>query len=156
MNIVEQNMILYYADFLSLKSVSKPVTDNCKYYFVHGVPMNSAYLVDLQPEFNESDKYYLQAYTECIQIQNKFGNDGLASFLEDICMLRARGCVNANQMLKYIHLFSTPEERRQAFRLYGKWVKNNKHKHYVRDDDGNSVEQVCSMYVSHFERGSVQ
>ena len=37
MNDIELNAILYYADFLSLKDVSQPVTDNCKYFFVHGI-----------------------------------------------------------------------------------------------------------------------
>ena len=31
MNTIELNAILYYADYLSLRSISTPVTDNCKY-----------------------------------------------------------------------------------------------------------------------------
>ena len=46
MNYIELNMLLYYADFISLKATSIPVTDSCKYYFVNNVPMNSAFLVD--------------------------------------------------------------------------------------------------------------
>lgn len=34
MTNIEHNAILYYADVLSLKETSKPVTDNCKYYFI--------------------------------------------------------------------------------------------------------------------------
>jgi hypothetical protein len=44
MKLIEDNMILYYADFLSLKDISIPVTDNCKYYYIHDNPINSAYL----------------------------------------------------------------------------------------------------------------
>lgn len=44
MSLIEDNMILYYADFLSLKDISIPVTDNCKYYYIHDNPINSAYL----------------------------------------------------------------------------------------------------------------
>ena len=43
MNTIELNAILYYADYLSLRSISTPVTDNCKYYFIHNTPINSAY-----------------------------------------------------------------------------------------------------------------
>lgn len=46
-DIIEHNAILYYADYLRLKEESKTVTDNCKYYFIYGSPINSAYLVDL-------------------------------------------------------------------------------------------------------------
>lgn len=61
-DIIEHNAILYYADYLRLKEESKTVTDNCKYYFIYGSPINSAYLVDLQPFYDENDKYYIQAY----------------------------------------------------------------------------------------------
>jgi hypothetical protein len=44
MNDIELNAILYYADFLSLKAINQPVTDNCKYFFVYGVPINSAFI----------------------------------------------------------------------------------------------------------------
>lgn len=47
LDIIELNAILYYADYLSLKEESKAVTDNCKYYFIYGSPINSAYIVDL-------------------------------------------------------------------------------------------------------------
>lgn len=43
---IQHNTILYYADYLSLRDISIPVTDNCKYYFIHGIPINSAYIVD--------------------------------------------------------------------------------------------------------------
>lgn len=46
-DLIELNAILYYADYLKLKQESKTVTDNCKYYFIYGSPINSAYLVDL-------------------------------------------------------------------------------------------------------------
>lgn len=45
-NLIELNIILYYADYLSLVETSTTVTDNCKYYVVYGTPMNAAYIVD--------------------------------------------------------------------------------------------------------------
>ena len=45
-------------DFLSLKRLSIPVTDNCKYYYIHGTPINSAYLVGLEPFYDTENPYY--------------------------------------------------------------------------------------------------
>ena len=39
MNEIELNAILYYADLLSLKDISIPVTDNCKWFFIHNNPI---------------------------------------------------------------------------------------------------------------------
>lgn len=64
MTHVELNAILYYADFLSLKAESKPVTDNCKYFFIHGYPINSLFIVDSEPEYDRENPYLIQAYQE--------------------------------------------------------------------------------------------
>lgn len=58
LNNIELNIILYYADYLSLKELSIPVTDNCKYYYIHGYPMNSAYIVGLEPFYDSENPYY--------------------------------------------------------------------------------------------------
>lgn len=57
MNNIELNAILYYADFLSLKNTNHPVTDNCKYFFIHGCPVNSAFIVNLEPVYDINDPY---------------------------------------------------------------------------------------------------
>lgn len=57
-DIVELSAILYYADFIKLREESKTVTDNCKYYFIYNSPINSAYLVNSQPFYDEHDKYF--------------------------------------------------------------------------------------------------
>lgn len=58
MNNIERNAILYYADFLSLKAVSHPVTDTCKYFFIHGAPINAAFILDLEPLYDEENPYF--------------------------------------------------------------------------------------------------
>lgn len=40
MNVIELSAILYYADFLALKTENRTVTDNCKYMFIYGTPIN--------------------------------------------------------------------------------------------------------------------
>jgi len=36
-------------------------------------------------------------------IKNKFGEEGVESFVEDICSIKACGMVDAKRMLKCIH-----------------------------------------------------
>ena len=121
MNHVELNAILYYADFLSLKECSQPVTDNCKYFYIHGVPINSAYILDLEPLYDEDNQYYKQAYAEYCTIRDKYGEEGIESFIEDICSIRACGSVDAERMLNCIHQYSTKKEKKQAINAYNAW-----------------------------------
>ena len=109
MNTIELNAILYYADYLSLRTISKPVTDNCKYYFIHNTPINSAYIVDLIPFYDENNLFYKQAKE-------------VMSFLENISDLKACGTVGAKQMLKCIHRYSTTIDRKKAFSRYYRWL----------------------------------
>ena len=152
LNEVERNCVLYYADYLSLEHTSKPVTDNCKYYFIHGLPINSAYILDMKPLFNPANGYIIKALKEYKLIKNKFGDEGVESYIGDICMLRARGCVNAIQMLEQIHLHSTKKERLFAFKEYHRWINEQKYEHLTKDEEGNQKWERCTRYVSHAER----
>lgn len=149
MNIVERNIILYYADYLSLVDISSPVTDNCKYYFIYDFPLNATYLVDSQPFFDVNNKYYTQAFEEYNQIKDKFGDDGIQQFLAKICNVQALGCINAEQMLKCIHQFSTRKERKIAFSDYCKWKASKIYTHIEFNDDGEPIRKECTEYVAH-------
>ena len=96
MTQIELNAILYYADFLSLKYESHPVTDNCKYFFIHGCPVNSAYIVNLEPEFDQENQYIIQAVQEFQAIQDKYDDEAAMSFIDDICSIKACGSVDAD------------------------------------------------------------
>ena len=122
MNTIELNAILYYADYLSRRTISKPVTDNCQYYFIHNTPINSAYIVDLTPFYDEDNLFYKQAKEEYNELKNKFGEAGVMSFLENISDLKACGTVGAKQMLKCIHRYSTTIDRKKAFSRYYRWL----------------------------------
>lgn len=152
MNDIELNAILYYADFLSLKATCQPVTDNCKYFFIHGTPVNSLYILDEEPIYDEENAYFQQAKDEYEKIKNKFGEDGVESFIDDICVIRACGSVDAERMLKCIHQYSTKKERKQALNLYYNWRKSQTYSHITINDDGDPLEQECSPYVYHAER----
>lgn len=151
MNIVEQSMILYYADYLSLKEKQAPVTDNCKYYFIQNSPINAAYICDNQPFYDENNKYYIQAYTEYQQIKNKFGDDGISSFLGEIAFLSSIGVVNAEDILKCIYRYSTLRERKNALYKYRKWKKKQIYTHLIFNEDGEPEREQCTRYVAHAE-----
>ena len=82
---IELSSILYYADYLSLRSKAIPVTNSPKYFFIFNAPINLAYLVGSGPIFSKDNKYFKQSVKEYDQIRNKFGESGIISFIEDIC-----------------------------------------------------------------------
>lgn len=103
LNDIELSAILFYADFLSLKNSGITVTDNCKYHFVYKAPINSTYLIDSEPFYDTENSYYKDSLSEYMIIKNKFGEDGVESFISNICNIGVSGCVSAKDMLKYIH-----------------------------------------------------
>lgn len=151
MTHIELNAILYYADFLSLKHENHPVTDNCKYFFIHGCPINSAFIVDLEPEYDIENKYILRAAQEFQVIQDKYEEEAAMSFIDDICSIKACGSVDAEQMLKCIHQFSNKYERKQAFNAYYNWKKQQSYSHIILDENGDPQETRCTKYVKHAE-----
>lgn len=152
MNNIELNAILYYADFLSLQSISIPVTDNCKYFYIHGTPINSCYILDLEPVYNEENPYFQQSLAEYTLLKDKFGEEGAVSFIENLANLSARGCVTAEQMMNCIHQFSSKIERKQAFQTYNKWKKHNIYTHTLINEDGQPEDRECTAYTYHVER----
>lgn len=151
MTNIELNAILYYADFLSMKHENHPVTDNCKYFFIHGAPINSAYILDLEPEYDPDNQYIAQAMAEYQTIQEKYDEDAAMSFIDDICSIKACGSVDAEAMLKCIHRFSNKYERKQAYNAYNKWKKEQFYSHITFNENGDPQQTPCTRYVKHFE-----
>lgn len=118
LDIIEQNIILYYADYLAIRNASRQVTDNCKYYCLYGSPVNIAYLHNSSPFYDPEDEFYVQAYSELQTILNKSGIDAVKEFVVNICNLKVMGCVDADLMLKQVHQFSNKLERGVAFSDY--------------------------------------
>lgn len=152
MTHIELNAVLYYADFLSLKHCGHPVTDNCKYFFIHGCPINSAFILDLEPEYDIENQYLSQAIAEFDVIKNKYDDEAAMSFIDDICSIKACGSVDAEQMLKCIHRFSNKHERKMAFNAYNEWLKNQNYFHITINEDGNPQQTKCTRYFKHAEK----
>lgn len=151
---IELNAILYYADFLSLKYSCTTVTDNCKYFFIHGVPINCAYIANYQPFFSKQNKYFKQAQEEFYMIKNKYGKEGILSFLGDIANLKAAGCVDAEQMIRYVHYYNGKFERNYALKKYRKWINTQTYTHLQSNEKGELQRVPCDRYVAHAEIGT--
>lgn len=63
------------------------------------------------PTYDENNKYFIQAKEDYYRLKEKFLDDGVESIVGHICNLDALGCINAEQMLKCIHQYSSRRER---------------------------------------------
>ena len=147
MNEAELSAILYYADLLSMKSTSHPITNNCKYFFVHKTPMHISFIVNQLPQFDKEDQYFQQSLNEYRMLTDKYGNDGAMSFINNLCNLGVAGSVNGLQMLKYIHRYTDKYNKYKAFKEYGQYIKNQKYTFQSRNDDGELETRPCTKYI---------
>ena len=152
MNEFEMSSILYYADFLSLQYQDQPCTDSCKYFFIHGVPMNIAYIINQQPVYDINNKWFQKSLKEYSMLKSKYGYDGAQSFLKNICNLGVSGSVNDTQMMKYIHRYDDKQERDKALKQLKINKNNKKYSHFITNDDGEIVEEQCTKYIAHAEQ----
>ena len=148
MNEAELSAILYYADLLSMKSTSHPITNNCKYFFVHKTPMHISFIVNQLPQFDKEDQYFQQSLNEYRMLTDKYGNDGAMSFINNLCNLGVAGSVNGLQMLKYIHRYTDKYNKYKAFKEYGQYIKNQKYTFQSRNDDGEIETRPCTKYIA--------
>lgn len=116
-----ENVVLYYADYLSLRACSVPITDNCKYFYINGEPVNIAYLSDAEPFIDEQSQFLKQALNECNKVRKRFGEEGVLDFVTSVCNLKTSGTVDGEMILKYIHQYSSTNERNKAFKKYRNW-----------------------------------
>ena len=145
---VSLNAVLYYADYLSLYHTYTPITDTCKYFIVYGTPINAAYISGGSPVYDENNQYFKQALDELCSIQEKTGRTGMISFLQNICNIFARGCINGSQLLECIIYYKTKREKKEARNKYNEHMSNIRYDlQYV--EDGELVTTNCSKYVKH-------
>ena len=148
MNEAELSAILYYADLLSMKSTSHPITNNCKYFFVHKTPMHISFIVNQLPQFDKEDQYFQQSLNEYRMLTDKYGNDGAMSFINNLCNLGVAGSVNGLQMLKYIHRYTDNYNKYKAFKEYKQYIKDQKYAFQSKNDDGEIETRSCTKYIS--------
>ena len=145
---VSLNAVLYYADYLSLYHTYTPITDTCKYFIIYGTPVNAAYLDGNSPVYDEDNIYYKQALDELRKVQQKTGRSGLITFLQNICKVFARGCVNGEQMLDCILYYKTKREKRDARAKYNEYMNSRLYK-LEQIVDGEPQTITCNKYVKH-------
>lgn len=147
-----QSYVLFYADYLSLRDTYTPITDNCKYYYMLGMPINVTQIVGCEPVYDKESKYYVQAYQELDKIRNNVGLDALSTFIRDLCNVFALGCINGEQILKCILCYDSSKLRRKAINKYKQYMKDIQYTHIVKNDDGENISEPCSKYVYHAEQ----
>lgn len=74
--------------------------------------MNSHFILGIDPEFDCENEYFRQASAEYTIIRDRFGDEGVNTFIDDICCIKACGMVDAERMLKCIHQYSAKYERK--------------------------------------------
>lgn len=148
---IELSAILYYADFLSMKERSIPVSDNCKYFFIYNAPINASYIAGVQPIFDENDEFFKQSLTEYTSLRRSFGDDGILSFVNSICNLSSCGKVSGEDMLRCLHRYSQKSEKAAALNKYKQHIKSTKYSHLIKKEDGKQSRVECSKYVAHVE-----
>lgn len=144
--------VLFYADYLSLRDTYTPITDNCKYYYIMGMPINCTKIVNSEPVYDVQNKYYVQAYQELTQIRNKVGLQALATFIRDLCNVFALGCINGEQMLKCILCYDSSKVRKKAINKYKQHMKDIQYHHIIKNEDGENISEPCSKYVYHVDQ----
>lgn len=147
-----ENYVLFYADYLSLRDSYVPITDTCKYYFLMECPINAAFMVDLTPVYDTTNKYYVQSYNELKIIFDKIGYNGLSEFVQDLCNLKTLGVVGGDTMLKCILMYDDKKTRKRALTKYRDYMKSICYDQQVVNDLGDVITQKCSKYVYHVEQ----
>lgn len=148
-DLLYQNILLYYADYLALRNKSRHVSDNCKYYYLFGGPINVAYICNNKPFYNEEDQYYQQSVKEITMIINKAGIQEALEFVNALCNVKAMGVIDANLMLKQIHQFSTQIDRSTAFKDYTRWLSTQRYSYLGTNEHGDIVRMPCTRYLAH-------
>ena len=143
LSIAEWSTILFRADCLSLQATNTSVTDTCKYFFIHGAPINSCYIAKVEPFYDIQNEYLQQAITEYNLIKNSFGEDGIYSYIGEIACIRACGAVNAERILQHLYRFAKGKKLQKAIQRY---------KHVIKNDEGESVIAKCGKELAHVEK----
>lgn len=154
MNDINISAILFYADYISLKEQSIPVTDTCKYFFIRKQPVNCAFIAGYAPFYDEENPYVLQAKEQLKQLEEYSNEDDMMSFVNDIGMLQAGGMCDGERLLKYIHQYSDRKERKAAMKKYDDYMQSLKYNKTITDENGNPRQTNCTKYYAHAERCS--
>lgn len=150
-NQIEYNAILFYADVLSLQERSIPVTDSCKYFYVYGVPMHILSICGYKVNLSVYNKYFKQSYKTYIILRDKYGEEGIKTFIDNICAISLCGMLDAERILKCIHQYDDKSSLTYALNKYYRWKSKQSYTHTILDDEDRKRESECTKYIKHYE-----
>lgn len=148
------NQILYYSDYLSLEASGVPITWS-KYFILNNVPYNSAILADWSnpidftvpvKEIPTVQQHVATTVTRAIKeledIKHSFSDDGINIFIQRVCNIFGRPCIDDEGMLFYITQEWDKRDRRAILKKYRESLQNKKY--HCRGEDGRLME--CDRY----------
>lgn len=150
LNNIELNAVLFYADVLSLEDISIPVTDNCKYFYIHNTPINILSIAGNPILIDSNNCYYREAVETYLLLRDKYGEDGVQTFIDKICAIGVCGMVDAERILKCIHQYDDKSVKKAAYKKYQDWVDNKHYTTTIIDDDGDPQQIECSAEIWHY------
>lgn len=148
-DILYQTVVLFYSDVLSLKEKYVSVTDTCKYYIIFGIPVHISYLLGNIPEYDMNNKFYIESEQDINRIIEKFGHEGVQSFIYNLCSVGSMGSINGEQILKCVLYYEDGKVIKKALDTYKNHVKCLKYYQSIKNEDGEDSVEECSKYVFH-------
>lgn len=82
-------------------------------------------------------------------IHKKYGKDGVMSYIDDICYIRACGAVDAETMLNYSLRWAAPETKKRARTEYNQYLQDQHYYITITDEDGLPKQIECTRYVAY-------
>lgn len=83
--------------------------------------MNACFIAGVEPMYDPENQYFKRSIEEYNMIKSQFGPEGIASFIDDMCNLKACGCVSGEMMLDCIHYYSPKRKHKEALNTYKNW-----------------------------------
>ena len=70
---------------------------------MYGTPINASFIVNTEPFYDHENEYFKQSIQTYNILKDKYGDEGVLSFINNLCNISVCGCIDAIRMLKCIH-----------------------------------------------------
>lgn len=150
-NQIEYNAILFYSDVLSLEERSIPITFPCKYFYIYNTPMHIDSICGYEVKVGLNNKYFKKAYKTYIILRDKYGEEGIKTFIDNICSISLCGMLDGERMLKCIRQYDDKQSKTNSINKYHRWQSKQTFTHTILDDEDREREVECTKYIKHYE-----
>ena len=152
------NMLIYYAQYLSLQDRYKPLVW-CNFFNVNGVPYMSPFIAESNVDYSKITEevevedihilHFIQlALVDIVDMNKQFGIDGVKQFISGICDIQGRPSVDPYHMIYYVLKGKDKQDRIRAKKVMEEDESSRKYARVVKDDGGEEQKIECTKYVS--------